>query len=79
MSDLIEGGAEPVWVVFTGTPAVCCAQVNAALKSYAVFNWNWAVADNKVVLSALMCSLRELRAQQLAATRVAPPPNWRPN
>lgn len=79
MSDLLDGQPEPMFVVFTGTPTVTVAQVNAALKSYAVVNWNWAVCDGMVVLSALMCSLKEIRAQQLAAARLAQTPNWRPN
>lgn len=73
MADLIDGGPDPVFITFTGTPTVTVAQVNAALKNYAVVAWNWAVADNKVVLSALLCSLREIRKAQIAQLQGIPP------
>lgn len=79
MSDLVERDNRDVFIAFTGTPTVTCAQVNAALGRYAVVSWSWAVVDNRVELSALMMSVKELRNQQLAAARMAPPPNWRPN
>lgn len=66
MSDLTDGQQEPVFRVFTGDPTVTVAQVNAALAAYGVLAWNWAVCDGKVILSALLISLREVRKQQIA-------------
>lgn len=60
-----------VYVCFTGRPEVTCAQVNAALKNYAVVAWNWCSVDGRVELSCLMVLQSEVRKLQLAAATFA--------
>jgi hypothetical protein len=48
------------------TPEETCEKVNALLTEFAVVHWNFAVIDNRVVLTALLLSLTELRKQQIA-------------
>lgn len=66
MSDQLEVGQEPVFRVFSGAPEETVANVNRSLKDYVVVNWNWSVCGDRVNLSALLVSQREVRKAQLA-------------
>ena len=61
-----EIGVEAVFKVFVGPPNETVANVNRSLRDYVVVAWNWSVAGDMVVLSALLVSQREVRRAQLA-------------
>ena len=76
MSDPIIDQPIDTFVVYTGAPKSTVLLVNQALKDYAVVQWNWAVCDGVLVLSALMCSLTEIRRAQLAVATIARQPHF---
>ncbi len=52
--------------LISGPPAEVEWQLNRLLDEYVVTTWNFAVADNKLVVTAVLLDLREIRKMAIA-------------
>jgi hypothetical protein len=52
--------------ILSAAPAIIEAQVNEASEDYQVLNWAFAVANNEVIVTAVLIHKSEIRKLQLA-------------
>lgn len=79
MSEPIRPGKSEIFKVVTGDPETVVTTVNALLDEYGVMNWNWAVVDNRLLLSALMLAQSAARMMAMGNLQQPPGGGFRPN